>query len=243
MFLPRFSRLQPRLGFPVEADVPLPVGGCRFPAPVEAVAPAPVEADVFPAPVEAVAPAAVEADVPAATGTVEEPLDVDQAPGEPATTGSRKRAGRDATVGVPFVGLTGGIGAGKSVALAALADLGAAVIDGDAIVHRLYATEEVRGAVRARLQRGVRGRGGRPHRARAPGIRRRHRSGVARGAVAACRRAGAGLPGRGGLARAAAGRGRRRGAAALRGRRRVSLRRDDRRRRRRRAPGGARRRA
>jgi dephospho-CoA kinase len=54
-------------------------------------------------------------------------------------------------VGVPFVGLTGGLGAGKSVALEALAGLGAAVIDADAIVHRLYATEEVRGAVRARF--------------------------------------------------------------------------------------------
>ena len=52
---------------------------------------------------------------------------------------------------VPFVGLTGGIGAGKSVALEALAGLGAAVIDADAIVHLLYATEEVRGAVRARF--------------------------------------------------------------------------------------------
>jgi dephospho-CoA kinase len=54
-------------------------------------------------------------------------------------------------VGVPFVGLTGGIGAGKSVALETLAGLGAAVIDADMIVHRLYATEEVRGAVRARF--------------------------------------------------------------------------------------------
>ena len=54
-------------------------------------------------------------------------------------------------MGVPFVGLTGGIGAGKSVALEVLADLGAAVIDADAIVHGLYLTEEVRGAVRGRF--------------------------------------------------------------------------------------------
>ena len=54
-------------------------------------------------------------------------------------------------MGVPFVGLTGGIGAGKSLALETLAGLGAAVIDADVIVHRLYATEEVRGAVRARF--------------------------------------------------------------------------------------------
>jgi dephospho-CoA kinase len=48
---------------------------------------------------------------------------------------------------VPFVGLTGGIGAGKSTALAALERLGAAVISTDQIVHDLYAAPEVRDAV------------------------------------------------------------------------------------------------
>jgi dephospho-CoA kinase len=43
-----------------------------------------------------------------------------------------------------FVGLTGGIGAGKSTALEALERLGAAVLSSDAIVHELYETDEVR---------------------------------------------------------------------------------------------------
>jgi len=50
----------------------------------------------------------------------------------------------------PFVGLTGGIGAGKSEALAALARLGAATISADAVVHELYADPEVSAAVVAR---------------------------------------------------------------------------------------------
>lgn len=48
--------------------------------------------------------------------------------------------------GVPFVGLTGGIGAGKSTALAALERLGAAVISSDAVVHELYSGEQLRAA-------------------------------------------------------------------------------------------------
>ncbi|MEA2201583.1 MAG: dephospho-CoA kinase [Solirubrobacteraceae bacterium] len=48
---------------------------------------------------------------------------------------------------VPFVGLTGGMGAGKSTALAALERLGAAVISSDAVVHELYAGELLRDAV------------------------------------------------------------------------------------------------
>ena len=50
----------------------------------------------------------------------------------------------------PFVGLTGGIGAGKSEALAALERLGAATISADAVVHQLYDDPEVRAAVVAR---------------------------------------------------------------------------------------------
>jgi dephospho-CoA kinase len=50
-------------------------------------------------------------------------------------------------MGVPFVGLTGGLGAGKSTALAALERLGAATLSTDAVVHELYATDEVRDAV------------------------------------------------------------------------------------------------
>jgi dephospho-CoA kinase len=50
----------------------------------------------------------------------------------------------------PFVGLTGGIGAGKSEALAALGRLGAATISADKVVHDLYDDPEVRAAVVAR---------------------------------------------------------------------------------------------
>lgn len=39
---------------------------------------------------------------------------------------------------VPFVGLTGGMGAGKSTALAVFERLGAAVLSSDALVHELY---------------------------------------------------------------------------------------------------------
>jgi dephospho-CoA kinase len=55
----------------------------------------------------------------------------------------------------PFVGLTGGIGAGKSEALAALARLGAAVLSTDAVVHELYRDEEVRDLVVERFGPGV----------------------------------------------------------------------------------------
>ena len=53
-------------------------------------------------------------------------------------------------MGVPFVGLTGGLGAGKSTALAALEQLGAATLSTDAVVHELYETDELRDAVVAR---------------------------------------------------------------------------------------------
>jgi dephospho-CoA kinase len=48
---------------------------------------------------------------------------------------------------VPFVGLTGGLGSGKSTALAALERLGADVISSDAIVHELYEGDQLRDAV------------------------------------------------------------------------------------------------
>jgi dephospho-CoA kinase len=52
---------------------------------------------------------------------------------------------------VPFVGLTGGMGAGKSTALAALERLGAAVLSSDAVVHELYERDaQLREAVVAR---------------------------------------------------------------------------------------------
>jgi dephospho-CoA kinase len=51
----------------------------------------------------------------------------------------------------PFIGLTGGIGSGKSTALAALERLGAATLSTDRIVHELYEGDEVRRLVAERF--------------------------------------------------------------------------------------------
>jgi dephospho-CoA kinase len=51
----------------------------------------------------------------------------------------------------PFIGLTGGIGAGKSEALRALERLGAATLSTDAVTHELLATDEVRDLLVAHL--------------------------------------------------------------------------------------------
>jgi dephospho-CoA kinase len=53
--------------------------------------------------------------------------------------------------GVPFVGLTGGLGSGKSEALRVLGELGAATLSTDAVVHELLASDELRNIVVARL--------------------------------------------------------------------------------------------
>jgi dephospho-CoA kinase len=53
--------------------------------------------------------------------------------------------------GVPFVGLTGGLGAGKSEALRALRELGAATLSTDAVVHELLSGDELRDIVVDRL--------------------------------------------------------------------------------------------
>ena len=52
---------------------------------------------------------------------------------------------------VPFVGLTGGMGSGKSTALEALRGLGAEVLSSDAVVHELYEGPQLRDAVVARF--------------------------------------------------------------------------------------------
>jgi dephospho-CoA kinase len=52
---------------------------------------------------------------------------------------------------VPFVGLTGGLGAGKSTALKVAAELGAATLSTDTVVHELLATDAVRDLVVERL--------------------------------------------------------------------------------------------
>jgi dephospho-CoA kinase len=53
--------------------------------------------------------------------------------------------------GVPFVGLTGGLAAGKSEALRALGELGAATLSTDAVVQELLASDELLDIVVARL--------------------------------------------------------------------------------------------
>jgi dephospho-CoA kinase len=52
---------------------------------------------------------------------------------------------------VPFIGLTGGLGAGKSEALRALDALGAATLSTDAVVHELLQGDELRELVVERL--------------------------------------------------------------------------------------------
>ena len=52
---------------------------------------------------------------------------------------------------VPFVGLTGGLGAGKSTALEVAAELGAATLSTDQVVHELLSTEKVRDLLIERL--------------------------------------------------------------------------------------------
>jgi dephospho-CoA kinase len=54
-----------------------------------------------------------------------------------------------------FVGLTGGIGSGKSEALAAFARQGAAVLSSDEVVHELLSTPEVRDLLAERWGNGV----------------------------------------------------------------------------------------
>lgn len=56
-----------------------------------------------------------------------------------------------ATARVTYVGLTGGLGSGKSTALEELARLGAATLSADAVVHELLETDELRGAIAAHL--------------------------------------------------------------------------------------------
>jgi dephospho-CoA kinase len=52
---------------------------------------------------------------------------------------------------IPFVGLTGGIGVGKSTALDALERLGAAVLSTDRVVHELYESDDVQSLISERF--------------------------------------------------------------------------------------------
>jgi dephospho-CoA kinase len=69
---------------------------------------------------------------------------------EALASGIGGRGGR-----VPFIGLTGGIGAGKSTALEALERAGAAVLSTDRVVHDLYESPEVVEAVSGRFGEAV----------------------------------------------------------------------------------------
>ena len=77
----------------------------------------------------------------------DEPADARRAPSAEPAPSPQADAVWSHRARVPFVGLTGGLGAGKSTALAALERLGAATLSTDAVVHELYATDEVRDAV------------------------------------------------------------------------------------------------
>jgi dephospho-CoA kinase len=65
-----------------------------------------------------------------------------------------KRPARPGARGL-FLGLTGGLGAGKSESLRLLGELGAATLSTDAVVHELLATDELRDQIVARLGPGV----------------------------------------------------------------------------------------
>jgi dephospho-CoA kinase len=81
-------------------------------------------------------------------------------------TRSRPQAPEPALAVPRCIAITGGIGAGKSLALERFADLGAAVLSSDAVVHRLYGSREVRDAVVMRFGRTVLSEGGEVDRSR-----------------------------------------------------------------------------
>ena len=77
-------------------------------------------------------------------------------PAEPSNAHSRKQEHLTSPTEIAFkrplaVAVTGGIGAGKSEALAAFARHGAATISSDEVVHELYGDEEVKAALRERF--------------------------------------------------------------------------------------------
>jgi dephospho-CoA kinase len=72
-------------------------------------------------------------------------------PSPPSRTDTTLSASGKVEPAVPFVGLTGGMGSGKSTALEALRRLGAEVLSSDAVVHELYEGQQLRDAVVARF--------------------------------------------------------------------------------------------
>ena len=77
------------------------------------------------------------------------------------------------------IGLTGGIGAGKSEALAAFARRGAAVLSSDEVVHRIYRRPDVVSAISERFGRSVLSGDGSVDRARLAGVAYAKDDGVA----------------------------------------------------------------
>jgi dephospho-CoA kinase len=77
-------------------------------------------------------------------------------PRRPRTSRAGTRTPEPEGLGTPvLIGLTGGIGAGKSEALAAFARRGAATISTDEVVHELLRTEDVRSRLVERWGEGV----------------------------------------------------------------------------------------
>jgi dephospho-CoA kinase len=66
---------------------------------------------------------------------------------EGTLSGTRTSAQETSAAAVPLIGLTGGMGAGKSTALDAMQALGADVLSTDKIVHELYCCDRVRQAL------------------------------------------------------------------------------------------------
>lgn len=85
----------------------------------------------------------------------------------------------DPPTGPVRLGLTGGIGAGKSTALAAFARRGAAVLSSDDIVHALYREPDVAAAVRARFGDAVMSADGQVDRAALGAVAFVHADGIA----------------------------------------------------------------
>jgi len=82
-------------------------------------------------------------------------------PTRPTSTSPRPGPTPDARLPAPAcLGLTGGIGAGKSAALDAFARAGAAVLSSDDVVRGLYADPDITSAVRERFGAGVIDAGG-----------------------------------------------------------------------------------
>ena len=66
---------------------------------------------------------------------------------QPGTIEGRPAVVSSDAVAVPLIGLTGGMGVGKSTALDAIGELGAAVLSTDKVVHELFGCQRIRQAL------------------------------------------------------------------------------------------------